>query len=200
MQVHGIRWSQAEEAMKRWVALTAFMFGIFSLAAAAQEQTGGAGTASASAPAQSPGTESAGSGPLNTHPDSAALLRSKEFTPALSDAILRKLADGLQSHSLSGTKSLFALDHFDPDFEGRMCSAFDQNESFRLYYHVNQASGEATHGEVTADFDIEYDPRQEGEAPTRKHAELRLQVELLPAAHGSKKWLITGISPSRFLF
>lgn len=169
---------------------------IFCFVARAQEQTGGATTL----PAQSSGTESAGNTPQNTQPDSAALLRSKEFTPALSDAILRKLADGLQAHSLSGTKSLFALDHFDPDFEGRMRSAFEQNEGFRLYYHVNQASGEATHGEVTADFDIEYAPRQEGEAPTRKHAELRLQIELLPAAHGNKKWLITGMSPSRFLF
>jgi len=178
-----------------WVVLAVF---IFSLAAAGQEQSGGASTAPA--PAQTPAAESAGSGPLNTQPDNAALLRSKEFTPALSGAILRKLADGLQGHSLSGTKSLFAMDHFDPDFEGRMRSTFDQYERFRLYYHVNQASGEATQGEVTADFDIEYDPRQEGQAPMRKHAELRLQVELLPAAHGSKKWLITGISPSRFLF
>jgi hypothetical protein len=176
-----------------WVVVAIF---ILSLVGAAQEQSGGATTV----PAQSPAAESAVSAPLNPQPDSAALLRSKEFTPALSDAILRKLADGLQGHSLSGTKSLFAIDHFDPDFEGRMRSAFEQNESFRLYYHVTQASGEATHGEVTADFDIEYDPRQVGQAPTRKHAELRLQVELLTAAHGSKKWLITGISPSRFLF
>jgi hypothetical protein len=197
VMMNDIRNSGTLSRIRLRMALAVVVIFIFGLAAAGQEQNGSATTAPAGA--QSP-ADSAGSGPLNTHPDSATLLRSKEFTPALSDAILRKLADGLQGHSLSGTKSLFAMDRFDPDFEGRMRSAFEQNESFRLYYHVNQASGEATHGEVAADFDIEYDPRQAGQAPTRKHAELRLQVELLPAAHGSKKWLITGISPSRFLF
>src|SRR5437764_10684791 len=82
--------------------------------------------------------------------ETAAALRSAEFSPQVAEAVLARLADAMQAHSLPRTKSLFDATHFAPGFFDRMTAAFDHYESFRIYYHLESADLEKA--TVSADF------------------------------------------------
>src|SRR5438105_14766365 len=129
--------------------------------------------------------------------DTATALRSVEFSPQVAEAVLARLADALQAHSLPQTKSLFDAAHFSPGFFDRMAAAFDHYESFRLYYHLESADSEKA--TVTADFRLESAPRQSDETPKRRESTLTLTLARVPQGR-TPQWKIVGLDPPNFLF
>src|SRR2546430_16790477 len=129
--------------------------------------------------------------------DTAAALRSAEFSPQVAEAVLARLADAMQAHSLPRTKSLFDAAHLAPGFFDRMTAAFDHYESFRLYYHLESADSEKA--TVTADFRLESAPRQSDETPKRRESTLTLTLARVPQGR-SMEWKIVSLDPPSFLF
>ena len=129
--------------------------------------------------------------------DIAAALRSAEFSPQVAEAVLARLADAMQAHSLPRTKSLFDAAHFAPGFFDRMTAAFDHYESFRLYYHLESAEPEKA--TVTADFRLESAPRQSDETPKRRESTLTLTLARVTQGHNAE-WKIVAVDPANFLF
>ena len=129
--------------------------------------------------------------------DTATALRSVEFSPQVAEAVLARLADALQAHSLPQTKSLFDAAHFSPSFFDRMTAAFDHYESFRLYYHLESTDSEKA--TVTADFRLESAPRQSDETPKRRESTLTLTLARVPQGR-TPQWKIVTVDPANFLF
>ena len=129
--------------------------------------------------------------------DTAAALRSAEFSPQVAEAVLARLADAMQAHSLPQTKSLFDAAHFAAGFFDRMTAAFDHYESFRLYYHLESADPEKA--TVTADFRLESAPRQSDETPKRRESTLTLTLARVPQGR-TPQWKIVAVDPANFLF
>ena len=129
--------------------------------------------------------------------DTAAALRSAEFSPQVAEAVLARLSDAMQAHSLPQTKSLFDAANFSPGFFDRMTAAFDHYESFRLYYHLESADSEKA--TVTADFRLESAPRQSDETPKRRESTLTLTVARVPQGR-TAQWKIVAVDPANFLF
>ena len=129
--------------------------------------------------------------------DTAAALRSAEFSSPVAEAVLARLSDAMQAHSLPQTKSLFDAAHFAPGFFDRMTAAFDHYESFRLYYHL--ASADPEKATVTADFRLESAPRQSDETPKRRESTLTLTFARVPQGR-TPQWKIVAVDPANFLF
>src|ERR1051326_2575474 len=60
-------------------------------------------------------------------------LGSPDFTPQVAQALLERLADGLETHNASKTGSVFDPTAFDSQFFDRMNAAFDHFETFNVY-------------------------------------------------------------------
>ena len=129
--------------------------------------------------------------------DTGAALRSAEFSPQVAEAVLARLSDAMQAHSLPHTKSLFDATHFSPGFFDRMTAAFDHYESFRLYYHLESADPEKA--TVTADFRLESAPRQSDETPKRRESTLTLTLARVTQGRNTE-WKIVAVDPTNFLF
>ncbi|SRR5260370_892698 len=131
--------------------------------------------------------------------DESALQQST-FSPAVADAMLRRLIQGMQGHNLPQTQSMFLESRFDSGFEDRMVAAFNYYDSFHLYYKTIQLTGEGEQkGTIVADFDLESRPQQTDLVPHRQHARLHLEVERIPSEHGNL-WRIVAMDPERFFF
>ena len=129
--------------------------------------------------------------------ETTAALRSAEFSPQVAEAVLARLSDAMQAHSLPQTKSLFDAAHFSPGFFDRMTAAFDHYESFRLYYHLESADSEKA--TVTADFRLESAPRQSDETPKRRESTLTLTLARVTQGRNAE-WKIIAVDPANFLF
>src|SRR5260370_31810998 len=104
-------------------------------------------------------------------------LQQTAFSQAVADALLPRLAQGMQRHSLSQTQSVFQASRLESNFGQRIEAAFNYYDSFHLYYKTIQVSGEGADGTIVADFDLKSRPQQADLAPHRQHARLRLEVE-----------------------
>ena len=122
-------------------------------------------------------------------------LTSPDFTPLVTQAILERLTDGLETHNASKTRSVFGPASFDSQFFNRMHAAFDYFESFNVYYHVDSINLENGKGDVTADFRLERVPRDRGLTPRRNITTLHLTL-----ARTTSEWRIVAVDPPNFLF
>ena len=129
--------------------------------------------------------------------ETTAALRSAEFSPQVAEAVLARLADAMQAHSLPRTKKLFDGARFAAGFFDRMTAAFDHYESFRLYYHLESADSEKA--TVTADFRLESAPRQSDETPKRRESTLTLTLARVTQGRNTE-WKIVAVYPANFLF
>jgi len=163
-------------------------------------QSSSAPEAAAAAPqdAKTPAKQDSPKIPRPNMADESALQQTA-FSQAVADALLRRLAQGMQGHSLSQTQSVFQASRLDSNFGQRMEAAFNYYDSFHLYYKTIQVSGEGERGTIVADFDLESRPHQADLAPHRQHARLRLEVERGAAVRGNP-WHVVAMDPNRFFF
>jgi hypothetical protein len=129
-----------------------------------------------------------------------AALESPEFTPQTAQAILERLADGMQSHNLRQAASVFDRDSFDAAFFEQMAVAFRQFESFHVYYHLGNAEPQDGKAELSVDFRLEALPREGELRPRRQDSTLKIQLSAIPQRSGHKQWQVTGLDPADFLF
>jgi hypothetical protein len=127
-------------------------------------------------------------------------LQQTAFSQAVADALLRRLAQGMQGHNLPQTESIFLASRLDPNFEQHMEAAFNYYDSFHLYYKTIQISGDGEpKGIIVADFDLESRPQQMESKIRRQHARLRLEVERGASVRGNP-WHVVAMDPDRFFF
>jgi hypothetical protein len=127
-------------------------------------------------------------------------LQQTAFSQAVADALLRRLAHGLQGHSLPQTLSMFAPALLDSGLGTRVHAAFSYYESFHIYYKTVQVTGDGEQkGTIIADFDLESRPQQADLASRREHARMRFEIERIPSARGNP-WRIVAMDPDRFFF
>ena len=127
-------------------------------------------------------------------------LQQTAFSQAVADALLRRLAHGMQGHGLPQTVSVFSPALLDSGLDARMEAAFSHYESFHIYYKTLEVTGEGEQkGTIVADFDLESRPHEADLAPRRQHARLRLEVERITSARGNP-WRIAAMDPDHFFF
>lgn len=169
------------------------LIALFALAAAALAQTsssgagGATGTGSQPPPASTPGSANA----ARTSPATT----SQDFTGAVANDLLFRLADGMESRNPRLT-----LGVFDPArlsdygrFSAQVNAWLRDHSSFRVYYKVRQTSVEDGRGIALVDFAYEAQPVTEGATPVRRHEQLRFAFE-----RGRRGWKIVDVSPRAF--
>lgn len=125
---------------------------------------------------------------------------SPTFNDSVAQAIMQKLEDGLKSHNLSKTRSLFDLPKFGPGFLDSMTAAFNHYDRFEAFYRIEQVSGEGAKGAITSQFDMDEQAVESTVDSGRRHARLTLTVQRVPVTGGRQEWRITAMQPSDFLF
>ena len=151
-------------------------------------------------PAQPAAPQSAEPKILRPNMSDESALQQTTFSQAVADALLRRLGQGMQGHSLPQTRSVFSPVLLNSGMDARIAAAFDHYESFYVYYKTVEVTGEGEQkGIIVADFDLESRPQQTDLAPRRQHARLRLEVERIPSVRSSQ-WRIALIDPDRFFF
>ena len=133
--------------------------------------------------------------PRLTKAQAKQALTSPDFTPQVAQALLERLAYGLETHNASRTGSVFDPNSFDPQFFNRMNAAFDHFETFNVYYHVDAINFENGKGNVTADFRMEAAPRDSSLTPRRANTTLRITL-----VRTASEWRIVALDPQNFLF
>jgi len=156
-----------------------------ALAALAQE-SGSSGTQSKTSPgkAEQPAQEKP--------PTDEA---SETFSAAIADALMSRLAQGLVRRN----PRMF-LSAFEPGrmteyglFAERVSATFEQNESFRVYYHVLEAAQQEGRGKARVEVQLERTSRNSGAVPVRKRGQVRIEC-----GRGAKGWRIVELSPRDF--
>ena len=127
-------------------------------------------------------------------------LSSPTFNDGVAQAIMQKLEDGLKTHSISKTRSLFDFPKFGPGFLGNMIAAFNHYDRFEPFYRIEQISGEGMKGTITAQFDMDEQAVESTFDSGRRHALLTLTVARVPVSSGKQEWRITAMQPPDFLF
>jgi hypothetical protein len=170
---------------------------IFSLFAVAQQSSPSEGSSAPSSqtPAQSQLQPIESGQPRLTKVQAKQALTSPDFTPQVAQALLERLAYGLETHNASKTRSVFDPTFFDSQFFNRLNAAFDHFESFRVYYHVDAINFEDGKGDFTADFRLEAAPRESSLTPRRANTTLRFT-----SARTASEWRIIALDPQNFLF
>ncbi len=118
------------------------------------------------------------------------------FSAQIVESLMAKVEDGLIAHN--PRKLLSAFDPQIPgypEFRDRIETMFQQFESFRVNYNVQEITTEGARGIALVDFQMEAIPRNDLAAPVRKAAQLRLECE-----PGRKGWKIVNFQPQNFFF
>ena len=123
----------------------------------------------------------------------------KSATPVFSEADAARLLAELQQ-AVEGSNRRAFLRLLDAGkmpnyatFQDQVTEFFEKYESFRMHYHVTQASAEGSLGVVLADVELETTPAG-APVPVRRSSQLRLL-----AAWDGKQWKIVDLSPRTWL-
>ena len=140
---------------------------------------------------QSPGTPN----PAPAKKGKPDATRDEKFSTAVAEALMNRIAQGL----IRKNPKLF-LSAFEPSrlpdyatFADRATATLDQNASFRVYFHVLDASEQDGSGTAMVDVQVERNPQISGAAPQRSQATMHLDCE-----RGANGWRIVQFSPADF--
>ena len=112
-----------------------------------------------------------------------------------------RLAEAMRSHNLTKTGALFDAQHMGAQFMDNLPAAYDYYESFEPFYRIlSTASNADGTGTIVADFSLDATPRQPELPARRRHANLRVQVALVPAGSPASEWRIVALDPANVLF
>lgn len=117
------------------------------------------------------------------------------FSDAVAQDVLQQLADGLEGHSERLMLSAFDDNKMDGylNFEDQIEAFFQRYDSFRVHFHIDQATTEGDKGVVLVDIQLEEIPRSGNTQPVRKQNQMRFEME-----RGKKGWKIVDLRPRNF--
>lgn len=117
------------------------------------------------------------------------------FSDDVAKDVLEQLAQGLEGHNQSQMLSAFdraAMDGY-LNFADQIGTLFDNYDSFRLHYSIDQATADGDKGIVTVDMELEEIPASQNMQSVHKHDQLRFEM-----ARGKKGWRIVDVKPRNF--
>jgi hypothetical protein len=117
------------------------------------------------------------------------------FSDAVAEDVLRQLGNGLQGHNEGRMLSVFDRDVMDGylNFSDQVSAMFQQYDSFRVHYNIDQTTGDGTKGVALIDFEMEEVSGSGGVQPVYKHEQLRFEMQ-----RGKKGWKIVNVKPRTF--
>lgn len=118
-----------------------------------------------------------------------------DLQEAVARDVLEPLQAGIQSHDLKQILGAFDPQSFPnfPQFRDRIKALLDSYAVLQFRYKILQASSEDHHASMTCEADLDATPADEGQVPSRRSTQMRLQLTQTP-----KGWRITAFSPSDF--
>jgi hypothetical protein len=117
------------------------------------------------------------------------------FSDAVAQDVIQQLTDGLEGHSERLMLSTFDDNKMDGylNFEDQIEAFFQKYDSFRVHFHIDQATTEGDKGVVLVDIEMEEIPRSASAQPVRKRDQMRFEME-----RGKKGWKIVDLRPRTF--
>ena len=117
------------------------------------------------------------------------------FSDDVAKEVLEQLAKGLEGHNQSQMLSAFDRDTMDGylNFADQIGTLFDNYDSFRLHYSIDQATADGDKGIVLVDVELEEIPASQNMQSVHKHDQLRFEM-----ARGKKGWKIVDVKPRNF--
>lgn len=117
------------------------------------------------------------------------------FSDAVAEDVLHVLADGLQGHNEGRMLSVFdgsAMDGY-LNFSDQVSAMFQQYDSFRVHYNIDQIMTDGTKGAALVDFEMEEATASGSVQPVYKHEQVRFEMQ-----RGKKGWKIVDVKPRAF--
>ena len=117
------------------------------------------------------------------------------FSDAVAEGVLRQLGNGLQGHNEGRMLSVFDRDAMNGylNFSDQVGAMFQQYDSFRVHYNIDQATADGTKGVALVDFEMEEIPSSGSVQPVYKHDQIRFEMQ-----RGKKGWMIVDVKPRTF--
>ena len=117
------------------------------------------------------------------------------FSDDVAKDVLEQLAQGIEGHNQSQMLSAFDRDAMDGylNFADQIGTLFDNYDSFRLHYSIDQATADGDKGIVLVDIELEEIPASQNMQSVHKHDQLRFEM-----ARGKKGWKIVDVKPRNF--
>lgn len=120
-----------------------------------------------------------------------------DLQEAVARDVLEPLQAGMQSHNLKQVLSVFdpeSIPNF-PQLRDRIKAMLDAYAAFQFRYKILQASAEDHRASMTCEIDLDATPVDEGQVPTRRSTQMRLQLTQTP-----KGWRISAFTPNDFFY
>ncbi len=129
----------------------------------------------------------------STKPD---VLLSDQYSDAVANALLSRIADGFTRRNPKLLLSAFDPQHFPdyPLFSGRMRARLGQHDSFRTYFRILDRVPQDTRATVHVELQIEQSDTDAARPPTRSAGQARFTLERGPAG-----WRIVDLAPRDLL-
>jgi hypothetical protein len=117
------------------------------------------------------------------------------FSDAVAEDVLRQLGNGLQGHNEGRMLSVFDREAMDGylNFSDQVSAMFQQYDSFRVHYNIDQTTADGTKGVALVDFEMEEVAGSGGVQPVYKHEQVRFEMQ-----RGKKGWKIVDVKPRTF--
>jgi hypothetical protein len=117
------------------------------------------------------------------------------FSDAVAEDVLHVLMDGLKGHNEGRMLSVFDPDAMDAflNFSNQVSAMFQQYDSFRVHYNIDQATADGTKGVALVDFEMEEASGSGNVQPVYKHEQIRFEME-----RSKKGWKIVDVKPRTF--
>ena len=118
-----------------------------------------------------------------------------DLQEAVAGDVLEPMQAGIQSHDLKKILGAFDPQSFPnfPQFRDRIKALLDSYAVLQFRYKILQASSDDLHASMTCEADLDATPVDEGQVPSRRSTQMRLQLTQTP-----KGWRISAFSPSDF--
>ena len=134
-------------------------------------------------------------GPLIRVVQSGYTGSTETFSENHAHVLLEQVRDGLVSHNERKMLSAFDSEQMAGylNFRRQIDALFDNYDSFRVHFTIEQSSGDSERGAATVDFEMEENPASSGGQPVRKQEELRFSFE-----HAKTGWKILDVDRRNF--
>lgn len=123
------------------------------------------------------------------------VLNSASFSDAVAQALLQKVAEGLEGYNDRLMLSAFNQNKMAGfvTLQQQVVALFRRTDSFLIHYRIGQTSIEGSKGVALVEFEMEVHPRATDQQPLRKRDQLRFEVE-----RDEKGWRIVDVQPRDF--
>jgi len=131
----------------------------------------------------------------NRNASSEDALNSTSFSDAIAQALLQKVADGLEGYNDRLMLSAFNQNKMEGfvTFQQQVLALLRRTDSFLVHYRITQTSIEGSKGVAIVEFEMEVHPRATDQQTFRKRNQLRFEME-----RGDQGWKIVDLRPRDF--